>query len=147
MRYQPKPNRRRNRGFTLIELLLVMVILAILAAVVVPRMVGRSEQAKEASAKTGISSIETALGTFEVDTGRYPSSDEGLQALMTAPGNAQGWHGPYITRPPVDPWGNAYVYVYPGQHNANGFDLYTTHGGQDTSGNQINNWSAATNQQ
>jgi general secretion pathway protein G len=144
MRNQVKRNRRRSRGFTLIELLLVMVILAILAAVVVPKMVGRSEQAKEASAKTGISSIETALNTFEVDTGRYPTGEEGLQALMTPPGNAQGWHGPYISRPPVDPWGNAYVYGYPGQHNANGFDLYTTHGGQDTSGNAINNWSAPT---
>jgi len=134
---------KRNRGFTLIELLLVMVILAILATVVVPKMVGRRAQAEESSAKTGISSISTALDTFEVDNGRYPSSEEGLTALLQAPGNMPNWHGPYVQRV-TDPWGQQYMYVYPGQHNTNSFDLYTTHGGTDTSGNQINNWSNGT---
>jgi general secretion pathway protein G len=138
-RYQ---NRNyRARGFTLIELLLVMVILAILAAVVVPKLVGRSDQAKIAAAKSDISNLESALSTFEVDTGRFPSSDEGLGALLTAPGNVgANWHGPYVQHPPKDPWGQPYVYVYPGQHNPQGFDLYTTKGGQDTSGNELNNW-------
>jgi general secretion pathway protein G len=133
--------RHRNQGFTLIELLLVMVILAILAAVVVPKLVGRSDQAKVAAAKSDISSLEGALSQFEVDTGRFPSSDEGLVALTVAPGNVNNnWHGPYLMHPPKDPWGQPYVYVYPGQHNANGFDIYTTMGGKDSSGNELNNW-------
>jgi general secretion pathway protein G len=145
MRNQIRRNRRGG-GFTLIELLLVMVILAILAAVVVPKMVGRSEQARESAAKTGIANLETALNTFEVDNGRFPSSEEGLQALLTPPGNTPNWHGPYLPKPPLDPWNNAFVYVYPGQHNTGGFDLYTTSGGADTSGNKINNWGNGTAQ-
>jgi general secretion pathway protein G len=133
--------RHRIQGFTLIELLLVMVILAILAAVVVPKLVGRSDQAKVAAAKSDISSLEGALSQFEVDTGRFPSSDEGLVALTVAPANVNNnWHGPYLMHPPKDPWGQQYVYVYPGQHNVNGFDLYTTMGGKDSSGNELNNW-------
>ena len=141
MRRSQLRNHHRPRGFTLIELLLVMVILAILAAVVVPKMVGRGEQARVAAAKTDIASISSALETYEVDNGLYPTSDEGLAALLVAPGNAPGWHGPYLTHPPKDPWGNTYVYSYPGQHNTTGFDVYTTSGGKDTSGNEINNWS------
>jgi len=141
MRYQ-NPRTNRNRAFTLIELLMVMVILAILAAVVVPRIVGRGEDAKVKAAKTDISNLESALNTFEVDNSRYPSSDEGLAALMTAPGNATNWHGPYIQHAPRDPWTNPYIYVYPGQHNPQGFDLYSTHDGKDTSGNELNNWNA-----
>jgi general secretion pathway protein G len=108
----------------------------------VPRMVSRRGQAEESAAKTDIANIETALNTFEVDNGRYPSSEEGLQALMSAPGNAPNWHGPYLQHPPLDPWKKPYVYVFPGQHNTSGFDLYTTHNDTDTSGNQINNWNA-----
>ncbi|HEY8751495.1 MAG TPA: type II secretion system major pseudopilin GspG [Tepidisphaeraceae bacterium] len=142
MQYQ-HVRTNRNRGFTLIELLLVMVILAILAAVVVPKMVGRGEQAKESAAKTGITSIETALNTFEVDNGHFPSSEEGLGALMTQPGNTPNWHGAYLLHPPIDPWGSPYVYTYPGQHNATSYDIYTTSGGKDSSGNLINNWNVA----
>jgi general secretion pathway protein G len=141
MRYQ-HTRKNPSRGFTLIELLLVMVILAILAAVVVPKMVGRGEQAKVAAAKTDISMLESALNTFEVDNSRFPSSDEGLAALMQAPGNASNWRGPYIQHAPRDPWTNPYIYVYPGQHNPQSFDLYSTHDGKDTSGNELNNWNA-----
>jgi len=133
--------RKRNRGFTLVELLLVMVILAILAAVVIPKMVGRGEQAKETKAKTDISNIGSALDMFEVDTGSYPSNEQGLQALVTNPG-AQGWKGPYLQHSPMDPWGNAYIYKSPGTNNVNGYDLYSTgKDGKDTSGNAFNNWS------
>jgi general secretion pathway protein G len=145
MRYQPT-RTNRHRGFTLIELLLVMVILAILAAVVVPRMVGKSELARVSAAKTDINMLEGALNTFEVEAGRFPTSEEGLAALSTRPGNVQTWNGPYVQHPPKDPWGNPYIYVYPGQHNTTGYDLYTTSGGKDSSGNEINNWGGSGNQ-
>src|SRR5947208_17171730 len=86
---------RYSSGFTLIELLLVLVILAVLAAVVVPKFTGRSEQAKLAAAKTDISMLDSALDLFEQDTGRYPSSDEGLGALVNG-GSIPNWPGPYI---------------------------------------------------
>src|SRR5436190_16336661 len=115
-------SRISQKGFTLIELLLVMVILVVLAAIVVPKFTGRSEQARLTAAKTDISAIDGALDAFEVDNGRYPSSEEGLGALISAPNGLAQWKGPYLKRNnvPVDPWGNAYVYKFPGQHNASG---------------------------
>jgi len=130
-------------AFTLIELLLVLVILATLAAVVVPRFAKRSEQARITAARTDISNLEVALDAFEVDTGRYPTTEEGLAALVEAPLTVTGWKGPYIKRGvPKDPWGNPYVYRCPGQHNVNGYDLYS-YGpdGQDGGGDDIDNWS------
>jgi len=116
-RTAPVVRRRGTRGaFTLIELLLVLVILAVLAAVVVPKFTGRSEQAKLAAAKTDISMLDNALDLFEQDTGRYPSTDEGLR-ILTEGGSVQGWKGPYIKRGvPNDPWGNPYKYLSPGLH-------------------------------
>jgi general secretion pathway protein G len=131
---------RRNRGFTLIELMLVMVILAILAAIVVPKFAGRSEQARVAAAKTDIASIETALNAFEIDNGRYPTSDEGLRALIEQPEGLKNWKG-YLPRLPNDPWGNPYNYRFPGTHTKDGFDLYS-YGpeGREGSAGQIDNW-------
>jgi len=125
----------------LIELLLVLVILSILAAVVVPKFTNRSEQAREAAAKTEISSVDNALDQFEIDNGRYPSSEEGIAALTTQPGNCPNWKGPYLKRPVVlDPWGNPYIYRFPGTHNANGFDLLSLGPtGREGDGN-ITNW-------
>lgn len=132
---------RRSAAFTLIELLLVLVILAILAAVVVPKFTARSEQAKESAAKTDIANMETALDAFEIDTGRYPSSDEGLAALVNQPNNANGWKGPYLKKMVVnDPWGNPYVYRQPGQHNPTSYDLFSM-GADGREGNDdITNW-------
>jgi general secretion pathway protein G len=130
-------------GFTLIELLLVLVILAILAGVVVPRFTKRSEQAKTTAATTDISSLATALRTFEIDCGRYPTNEEGLSALLTQPGNVNGWKGPYLERGvlPKDPWGNPYVYHFPGQHNTD-YDLYSFGpDGTEGGGDDIDNWS------
>src|SRR3954454_25108295 len=113
-------------AFTLIELLLVLVILAVLAAVVVPKFTNRSEQARTTAAKTDISAMDTALDAFEVDCGRYPSNEEGLKALVEQPSGVQNWRGPYVKRGgvvPQDPWGHEYVYRFPGAHNANGYDL------------------------
>jgi general secretion pathway protein G len=118
--------RTAEHGFTLIELLLVLVILAILAAVVVPRFTGRSEQARTTAAETDIAGMETALDAFEIDIGRFPTTDEGLAALVEPPAgvDAQAWQGPYLKRDlPRDPWGNDYVYEQPGRFNTRGFDL------------------------
>lgn len=127
----------RRSAFTLIELLLVMVIIAILAAVVAPKMMGRSDDARKAAAKAEIHTIAGALDQFEVDNGRYPTTEEGLVVLSspTTPGGRV-----YLSKAPKDPWGNQYVYMFPGQHNPQSFDIYTTLGGKDTSGNEINNW-------
>ena len=115
-----------NRGFSLIELLLVLVILAVLAAVVVPKFTSRSEQARVTAAQTDIASLETALEAFEIDSGRYPTGDEGLEALVLEPAGLQeaAWKGPYIKRGvPKDPWGNEYLYEQPGRYNTNSYDL------------------------
>lgn len=117
-------NRDRNRrGFTLIELLLVLVILAVLAALVVPKFTGRSQQARETAAKTDISRIATAVNAFEIDTGRLPTTEEGLGALMTQPANINNWRGPYLEKAPKDPWGADYTYRQPGEKNPTGFDV------------------------
>jgi len=133
----------RRRAFTLIELLLVMVIIAVLAMVVVPKFTGRSEQARITAATSDIASLEVALDAFEIDTGRYPSNEEGLSALIEQFGELQNWKGPYIKRGvPQDPWGHAYIYRQPGNYNTSGYDLYSIgpdgrEGGED----DIVNWS------
>jgi len=132
---------RARAGFTLIELLLVMVIIAILAAVVVPKFVGRSEQARITRAKADVNILGTALNSMEIDTGSYPAT---LQGLITPPsGNADDWHGPYIERGvPNDPWKHPYSYKYPGQHNSSGFDLSSMGpDGQEGTSDDIDNWS------
>jgi general secretion pathway protein G len=143
MRTKSLRSLRQIPGFTLVELLLVLVILAVLAAVVVPKFTKRSEQARIAAATTDIANLGTALDAFEIDTGRYPSSDEALRALMEAPGNVKDWKGPYLKRAVQnDPWGNQYVYRAPGQHNGSSYDLYSFGpDGQEGGGDDIDNWS------
>ena len=142
MRIQTHPSRRAQ-AFTLVEMLLVLVILATLAAIVIPKFAGRSEQAKTTAAASQISSLELALDQFEVDNGYYPKSGN-LNALLEQPSDAQGWKGPYLKKNvPLDPWGNAYAYEYPGRHNANGYDIAS--GGPDGrqgTDDDINNWDA-----
>lgn len=139
-------NQPVRRAFTLIELLLVMVILAILAAVVVPKFTARSKDAKIAAAKTSISAFSTALAAFEVDMGRYPTASEGLAVLRTPPADASDWKGPYVEKDiGNDPWNNPYVYRCPGQHNPNGFDLFSMGpDGKEGGGDDIDNWSSNT---
>ena len=114
-------NRVAQAGFTLIEVLLVVVIIGILVGVAMPRLGGRVEQAKESRARADIASIGTALRLYEVDTGSYPPS---LSALLTNPGNAQNWRGPYLEKGvPKDPWDNEYLYTFPGTANPHSYDL------------------------
>jgi general secretion pathway protein G len=138
--------RQTRNAFTLIELLLVMVILVVLAAVVVPKFTGRSEQARVAAATTDVNNLDNAVELFEQDAGRYPATDEGLSVLVNQPANVKVWHGPYIKKGvPTDPWGNPYVYRYPGTQNQSGFDLYSMGpDGRDGGTDDITNWSNAT---
>jgi general secretion pathway protein G len=124
-----KNSRQRSRlssqrGFTLVELLLVLVILGILAAIVVPKFGGRTEQARQTAAVTQISTFGTALNAFEVDTGSYPRGSDGLQQLLVQPQDVTGWHGPYLMSDiPKDPWNHDYIYEYPGRLNPAGYDI------------------------
>ena len=146
----PKPRASRpparaaaRRGFTLVELLLVLVILAVLATVVLPKFTGRSQQTKNVAAQTDIANLELVLETFEVENSRFPTSEEGLGALIERPADLDTWRGPYLKRGlPKDPWGNRYVYRCPGQHNRNGYDLYSYGPDkQEGGGDDIVNWS------
>ena len=117
-------SKSRRAAFTLVEMLLVLMILAVLAAIVIPKFAGRSEQAKVTAAQAQISSLELALNSFEVDNGSYPQGSAGLNALVEQPNNLQTWKGPYLSKGiPLDPWGNAYIYNYPGKANPKHFDI------------------------
>ena len=100
-----------RKGFTLIELLVVILILAILAALIVPNLIGHTDDAKRAKALTDITVLNEAATRFRQDVGRYPTTEEGFGALRNRPSNANTWNGPYVEKSvPADPWGNEYVY-------------------------------------
>jgi general secretion pathway protein G len=130
--------RQSQRGFTLVEMLLVLVILATLAAIVYPKVMGRSEQARDTAARTQIASFKMALDAFEVDNGYYPKGHNGLQDLIVQPRGANAWHGPYLESIPKDPWGNEYIYDCPGKHNPSSYDISS--GGQPGANTAIGNW-------
>jgi len=108
---------RRQQGFTLIEIIIVVIIMSLIAALVVPRLFKKVEKSKQQIAKTQITLIENSVKMFKLDTGRYPSKDEGLKALLEKPAGANNWDGPYLEKGiPKDPWGRQYLYTYPGQN-------------------------------
>jgi len=115
----------KKRAFTLVELMVVMLILAILAALVVPRLIGKTEQAKVGGAQTDVATYSSALQMFRLDCGRYPTTEEGLEALRTAPSDVQGkWRGPYVEKDiHPDPWGHPYHYAYPGTGGKDTFEV------------------------
>lgn len=132
---------KRKRGFTLIELMLVVIIISALAAMVLPRLAGRSEQARMAAAKADImANIATALKLYELDNGNFPQTQEGLQALLAKPATAVNWNGPYLEKEPVDPWGRLYQYKAPGQHRPQDYDLYSLGKDGQESADDITNW-------
>lgn len=107
------------KGFTLVELLVVLAILGMLAALVGPQVLNQLGGAKSKSAAIQISDLEQALEIYKLDVGRFPSSSQGLEALVSEPSGVRGWNGPYLKKGelPLDPWGNPYEYRYPGQGN------------------------------
>lgn len=116
LRYSP--HSRSRPGFTLIELMVVIVILGILATIIMPKILDRPEQARRMKAKVQIRNFQSALALFKTDTGRFPTTSEGLEALVNNPG-VRGWkEGGYIegSKVPLDPWGNPYIYICPGMH-------------------------------
>ena len=133
----------RKWGFTLIELMVVIVIIGALVAMVMPRLVGRGEQAKVAASSADIrANIATALKLYELDNGSFPATEQGLDALMNRPvsGVTLNWNGPYLEHDPVDPWGRTYEYVSPGQHHID-YDLFSL-GRDGISGTEddVTNW-------
>ena len=143
MRMIRPPLRVSEQGFTLLEIMVVVVIIGLLVAAVAPNLMNNLSRAEVNRAKTDLRQIETALNLYRLDNFRYPSTAEGLEALVTNPGEASApnWKQ-QLPKPPVDPWGQTYMYASPGQHGD--FDVFTygadrQEGGEDTNAD-IGNW-------
>lgn len=118
------PAQRRPRGFTLLELLVVMVIIGLLAAYVAPRYFSQVGKSEVRAAQAQIAALTSALNTYRLDVGQFPSDEQGLAALTARPNGVTRWDGPYLQKGvPPDPWGRPYLYKSPGQHGE--FDLYS----------------------
>jgi general secretion pathway protein G len=112
-----KKINRRQAGVTLIEMMVVVVIIALFAALVLPRMMGQADKARKTAARAQINAFMTALGSYKLDTSSYPTTEQGLQALRVKPENVNNWQGPYTDKEiDNDPWGHPYVYRFPGEH-------------------------------
>ena len=123
-------------GFTLIELLIVMVIIGLLAAFIVPKLIGRVGESKQTAAKAQIELLSTAIEVYKLDTGKYPSQGTGLQSLNSKPSDVQNWKGPYMkkNKVPKDPWGADYIYRFPGSHGDYDLLSYGADGAEGGSG-------------
>lgn len=137
---------RTKSGFTMIEVMLVVIIIGILAAMVIPNLAGRGRQARTSAAKADIeANLTTALDLYELDNGRYPTTEQGLAALIQKPNSSplpNNWNGPYLKkkRAPLDPWSREYSYVSPGIHNIDSFDLFSLGPDGSESADDVTNW-------
>jgi general secretion pathway protein G len=139
-------SRAGQRGFTLIEIMVVVIIIGLLAAVIVPSVINKVDEARVSKAKADIQSLETALTMYRLDNSKYPTTDQGLQALVVQPTDPSIRHwriGGYLQRVSKDPWGTDYQYVFPGTHGKE-YDLYTLGAdgqpGGDGANADIGNW-------
>lgn len=132
-----KAGKRVKRGFTLIELMIVVIIIAALAAMVAPNLISRSDEAKDKIAKADLQSLDTALKLYRLDKGSYPTTDQGLDSLMSASSGKE----PYLERKPLDPWGRSYLYRCPGAHRPSSYDLSSAgRDGKEGTDDDISNW-------
>ena len=136
-----KNTQKQAAGFTLIEVMVVVVILGILAAVLVPKVMDRPDQARMTKARQDIRSLEAALNLYKLDNFVYPTTDQGLEALVTKPVSPEpaSWKdGGYLDRMPLDPWKQPYLYLSPGQHGT--IDVFSLGPDQQPSDDDIGNW-------
>ena len=134
---------KNQAGFTLVELIVVVIIIGLLAGLVVPQFIRQEEKATAKAAKAQIELFGTALDTYRLDVGRYPTSQEGMAALMQKPGGVDRWDGPYLRKDlPPDPWGKPYVYKSPGDHGVYDIISYGADGapGGDGNNRDITSW-------
>ena len=136
---------RSEAGFTLVELMVVVVIIGVLAATIIPEIMGTPHEAKVSAAKGHIAELGNALDRFNLHMDRYPTSEESLKVLVEAPsGDSKNWRGPYIRQLRSDPWGNPYQYRYPGVHHPASYDLWSRGAdgvdGGEGKGADIGNW-------
>jgi general secretion pathway protein G len=136
------PGQQRRRGFTLIEILFVIGLIALLATVVITNFDSIFGGQRENVARLWVTrTIQAPLTAFRMDTGTYPTTEQGLQALRRAPAGTEGrWRGPYVEEIPLDPWNNPYQYRYPGVRNPNRYDVWSTAGDPSNEGSWIGNW-------
>lgn len=139
------PSNSRRRGFTLVEILVVITIIALLAGLAISNLSGLFGNSQKDIAKLFVTQgMKTPLFSYRMSVGNYPSTDEGLQALIAPPqGKSDRWRGPYVegNTIPKDPWGNLYQYRYPGVHNKDGYDLWSMGpDGKDQTDDDIGNW-------
>ncbi|MDX1972245.1 MAG: type II secretion system major pseudopilin GspG [Candidatus Sumerlaeia bacterium] len=132
--------QQRRKAFTFIEIMFVVVIIGVLLAVAVPRLTGQAKEAKIRATELSIKSVTTALQKYELEVGDFPSTSEGLEALLKEPSNASGWKGPYVDDFPTDAWGNKLNYRQPSEHGRD-FDLWSN-GPDKQEGNDddVKNW-------
>jgi general secretion pathway protein G len=137
--------QRRSAGFTLIEIMVVVVIIGVLAATIIPQFIGTTHDAKVSAAKGHVAELESALERFNIHMDRYPTTEEGLRALLEAPSaEDKKWRGPYIKLLRPDPWSNPYQYRNPGIHHPTSFDIWSRGAdgadGGEGEGADIGNW-------
>lgn len=135
----PKESPGRQ-GFTLIEILIVVIIIAALAGIVMPRLLPVTDEAKRDIAKAGVANISVALKLYYLHNGRYPTTEEGLKALRSRPASAVNWRGPYLEKAPLDPWKREFQYRCPGQKNSDSFDLWSLGPSESDPGDDVTNW-------